>query len=86
MSIRFDFVYDMHMQQKELNEYLLNASKEGYYVYPEWKEMHNSQYVIFHEMPMDEVPDYNPYGMWKYVEPLTIDVNDIHDGVNGCYL
>ena len=86
MSIRFDFVYDMHMQQKELNEYLLDASKEGYYVYLEWRGLSDSQYVIFHEMPMDEVPDYNPHGMRKYVDPLTIDVSDINDGVNACFL
>ena len=91
MSIRFDFTYDAHMQQKELNEYLLDASKEGYYVYPEWKviltnNFPDSQYVIFHEMPIDEVPDYNPYGMWKYIDPLTVDVSDIHDGVNACFL
>ncbi len=86
MSIQFDFTYDAHMQQKELSKYLLDASKEGYYVYPEWKVMHDSQYVIFHEMDEDAAQDYNSYGMWRYVDPLTIDVSDIHDGVNACFL
>tara|TARA_R110002096_G_scaffold390580_1_gene585106 strand:+ start:323 stop:598 length:276 start_codon:yes stop_codon:yes gene_type:complete len=91
MSIQFDFTYDAHMQQKELSKYLLDASKEGYYVYPEWKviltnNFPDSQYVIFHEMDEDAAQDYNSYGMWRYVDPLTIDVSDIHDGVNAVFL
>ena len=86
MSIRFDFIYDAHMQRTELCEYLLDASKKGYYVYPEWKEIHSTQYVLFHEMPMDAAQDYNPHGMWKYVDPLTIDVSDINDGVRAVFL
>tara|TARA_R110000765_G_scaffold413374_1_gene513379 strand:- start:36 stop:296 length:261 start_codon:yes stop_codon:yes gene_type:complete len=86
MSIRFDFIYDAHMDRTELYEYLLDASKEKYYVYPEWKVMHDSQYVIFHEMAMDQVPEYNPHGMWKYIDPLTIDVLDFHDGVRAVFL